>query len=151
MSKYPRDCLKGATPDDLHWLSGRWMGRHGEDIVEEYWSPLGAGTLMAMLRWQKNNRVFFYELMAIERDAEHLALRIKHFDSGLLGWEERQQAMECRLVRLQDREAVFLETNEPHRWVIYRLEADDRLVSYFETDDRPVDPEDLFVYTRQTT
>jgi hypothetical protein len=151
MSKYPREGLKGATPADLHWLSGSWMGRHGEDVVEEYWSPLGAGTLMAMLRWQKDGRVFFYELMAIERDAEHLALRIKHFDPGLRGWEEKQEAMECRLVRLRDREAVFLETNEPHRWVIYRLEADDRLVSYFETDDRPVGPEDLFVYTRQNS
>jgi hypothetical protein len=90
MSKYPREGLKGAIPADLHWLSGRWMGRHGEGVVEEYWSPLGAGTLMAMLRWQKDDRVFFYELMAIERDAEQLALRIKHFDPGLRGWEEKQ-------------------------------------------------------------
>jgi hypothetical protein len=103
---------------------------------------------MGMLRWPKDDRVFFYELMAIEHDAEQLVLRIKHFDPGLRGWEEKQEAMECRLVRQQDREAVFLETNERHRWVIYRFEAD-RLVSYFETDDRPVGPEDLFVYTRQ--
>jgi hypothetical protein len=106
---------------------------------------------MAMLRWQKDDRVFFYELMAIERDAEQLALRIKHFDPGLRGWEEKHEAMECPLVRLRDREAVFLETNEPHRWVIYRLEADDRLVLYLETEDRPVDPADLFVYSRQTS
>jgi hypothetical protein len=57
--------------------------------------------------------------------------------------------MECMLVRLRDREAVFLETNEPRRWVIYRLERDDRLVSYFETDDAPVSSGDLFVYSRQ--
>ena len=80
MSKYPREGLKGAAPADFHWLSGSWTGRHGEDVVEEYWSPLGADTLMAMLRWQKDDRVFFYELMVIERDGEHLALRIKHFD-----------------------------------------------------------------------
>jgi hypothetical protein len=151
MNKYPQEGLKGATPADLHWLSGRWIGGHGEDVVEESWSPRGAGTLMAMLWWQKDDRVFFDELMAIERDAEHVALRIKHFDPGLRGWEEGQEAMECQLVRLRDREAVFVESNEPHRWVVYRLEADDRLVSYFETDDRPVDPEDLFVYTRPTS
>jgi hypothetical protein len=151
MSKYPREGLKGAAPADFHWLSGSWAGRHGEDVVEEYWSPLGADTLMAMLRWQKDDRVFFYELMVIERDGEHLALRIKHFDPGLRGWEEKGEAMECRLVRLRDREAVFLESNEPRRWVIYRLETDDRLVSYFEADDQPIDPKDLFVYSRRAS
>ncbi len=151
MSKYPREGLKGAAPADFHWLSGSWTGRHGEDVVEEYWSPLGADTLMAMLRWQKDDRVFFYELMVIERDGEHLALRIKHFDPGLRGWEEKGEAMEYRLVRLRDREAVFLESNEPRRWVIYRLETDDRLVSYFEAEDRPIDPEDLFVYSRRAS
>ncbi len=140
MSKYPREGLNGATPADLRWLCGNWVGRHGEDVVEEYWSPLGAGTLIAMLRWQKDDRVFFYEFMAIERAGEQVVLRIKHFDPGLRGWEEKAASMECLLVRLRDREAVFVETHEPWRWVIYRLEANDRLVSYFETDDSPVAP-----------
>ncbi len=149
MSKYPREGLKGVTPADLCWLRGDWMGRHGEDVVEEYWSPLGAGSLMAMLRWRKGDHVFFYELMTVEREAEHVFLRIKHFDPGLRAWDEKAETMECLLVGLRDHEAVFLETNAPRRWVVYRLETHDRLVSYFETEGRPVDPEDLFVYIRQ--
>jgi hypothetical protein len=149
MSKYPREGLNGATPADLRWLCGNWMGLHGVDVVEEYWSPLGASTLIAMLRWQKGDSVFFYEFMAIEREGDRVVLRIKHFDPGLRGWEDKESSMECMLVRLRDREAVFLETNEPRRWVIYRLERDDRLVSYFETDDAPVSSGDLFVYSRQ--
>ena len=149
MSKHPRQGVSGASPADLGWMSGSWKGQYGQDQVEEHWSFFGAGTLMGMLRWQKEGGVFFYEFLTIERQDDHVLLRIKHFDPGLKGWEEKDTAMECLLVEVGDREAVFLEVNDPGRWVVYRLETDDRLVSYFETDDGPACPEGIFVYSRQ--
>lgn len=92
---------------------------------------------MGMLRWQKDGGVFFHEFLTIERQGEHVLLRIKHFDPDLKGWEEKDEAMKCLLVELRAREAVFLQVNDPGRWVIYRLETDDRMVSYFEKDDGP--------------
>ena len=51
--EFPSDALTGASPADLAWLSGSWLGRNGDDPVEEHWSPLGGGTLMGMFRWVK--------------------------------------------------------------------------------------------------
>ncbi len=66
MSRFPEKGLAGASPADLSWLTGSWLGKNGQDPVEEYWSPLGGNSLMGMFRWVKDGTVSFYELEAIE-------------------------------------------------------------------------------------
>ena len=150
MSKYPEKGLTGASPADLGWLTGNWLGRNGEDPVEEHWSPLCGNTLMGMMRWVKDDRVFFYELITVEQEGELVLLRIKHFYLKLVGWEEKDSAHEFVLVQLKGQEAVFRELNKPDaRWMIYRLESPDRMVSYFVREDQQIGPEGLFVFARQ--
>lgn len=150
MSRYPERGLSGARPAQLSWLSGSWVGRNGEDPVEEHWSPLGGDTLMGMFRWVQQGRVRFYELIAIEQEEDLVFMRIKHFDPKLVGWEERQRALEFVLVQLEGEEAVFLERGAPEtRWAIYRREGRDRLVSYFSREHEPVTETGLFEYARQ--
>jgi len=77
-------------------------------------------------------------------------MRIKHFNPKLVGWEEKDRAHEFILVRLEGREAVFLELDKPAaRWAVYRREAEDRLVSYFTREDEAVTETGIFVYMRQ--
>jgi hypothetical protein len=149
MSKYPKQGLSGITPDNLNWLKGDWQGQQGQNQFEEYWSPVGGGTLMAMFRWIKNLQVWFYEFITIEQAGEYLMMRIKHFYPGMQGWEAKDEAVDFLLVQLQSREAVFLQVNKPVQWLVYRMETEDNLVSYFYNDDEPVKSEDIFAFFRQ--
>lgn len=76
MSKYPEQGLTHVAVSDLGWLTGNWLGRVGDDVVEEHWSALGGGTLMSMFRWQKEGQVWFYEFVTIEPAGEQIMLRI---------------------------------------------------------------------------
>jgi len=150
MSRFAKKALAGVSPAELSWLTGNWHGQNGQDPVEEHWSPLRGNTLMGMFRWVKNGKVQFYELIAIEQEEENVFMRIKHFDPKLVGWEDRDSAHEWLLVQLEGKEAVFLEFDKPDaRWAIYRLESDDRLVSYFTREDGAVTETGTFEYARQ--
>ena len=149
MGKLPARGMTGVTPADLRWLSGDWLGRNGDDPVEEHWSPLGGDTLMGMFRWVRNGKVRFYELIVIEAEGEFVRMRIKHFDPGLVGWEEKESAHQFVLVQLQGEEAFFLELDRPDaRWAVYRREGPDRLVSYFTRENEAVTETGLFEYAR---
>ena len=89
-------------------------------------------------------------LIAVEQEGELVFLRIKHFDPGPVGWEEKASAHEFVLVQLKDREAVFLELDKPSpRRVVYRLESQNQLVSYFARENDAVTETGMFEYTRQ--
>lgn len=50
----------------------------------------------------------------------------------------------------REREAVFLERAVPEpRWVVYRLDEADRLLSYFADETGTVTATGTFVYTRE--
>jgi len=149
MSRFPTEALTGATPAGLGWLTGGWIGQNGPDRVEEHWAPVAGNSLVGTFRWVKGDAVFFYELLAVEQEGEHVRLRIKHFDPKLVGWEERDRAAEWLLVHLGEREAAFLELDVPTvRWAVYRLERDDRLVSYFASETDAITDTGLFAYDR---
>ncbi len=149
MNKYPKQGLKGVSPDNLNWLNGNWKGQQDQNQYEEYWSSVNGGTLMAMFRWIKNQEISFYEFILLEQAGEHVMMRIKHFYPQLQGWETQNETVDFLLVYLQDREAAFLQINKPDQWLVYRLESEDKLVSYFYTEDEPVKPEDVFDFIRQ--
>ena len=147
MSKYPTEGMTTAVSDDLSWLTGIWHGARGSEIVEEHWSGVSGNSLMAMFRWLKEGAVWFYELMAIEQEADgRIFLRIKHFYPGLKGWEEKDQSAECLLVQLQDQKAVFQMVGQSGKWMVYHREGADRLLAYFEKEGEEVKEASVFIY-----
>ena len=150
MAAYSEQVLTGVTAGDLSWLTGNWKGLHGTDMIDEHWSTVGAGALMGMFRWERDGQVWFYELMTIEPQAGGLVLRVKHFYPGLLGWEEKDSAVEMPLVQLTHHEAVFLQHHtETPTWLVYRRESEDRLIAYFDNAETPAGKAERFIYTRQ--
>lgn len=138
-----------APIESLDWICGRWVGERGSDRFEEWWSEPDGGTMVGMFRWLHDEAPRFYELLTVEPEGDGLAWRIKHFDPGLVGWEERDAAVTLDLVRLDRGEAVFLKRGDP-RWMVYRLEpATHELVAYFETADAPHRPDEEFRYARR--
>lgn len=148
MPKYPLTGLTNVTPADFDWLTGSWSGYHGTDAIEEHWSTADGGSRMAMFRWLREGKNLFYEFILLEQDGEHVVMRFHHFYPGLKMWEEKDMPTEFLLVQYEPNRAVFLQTNKPGPWLIYRLESADRLVVYFEEEEKPVEPGDLFVYMR---
>jgi hypothetical protein len=96
-----------ATIESLAWMAGGWYGTVNGDPVDEHWSTPAGGAMMGMFRWLKNGKVYLYELLAIEADADGLVLRLKHFDRGLNSWEGKGQAVAYPLVQVGDQEAAF--------------------------------------------
>lgn len=154
MTKYPTTGVTNATPADFTWMTGNWRGvhgTHGEHNIEEDWSTLGTGgTMMSMFRWEKPDGVWFYEFMVIEQVDQHVYLRIKHFNPGLKGWEEKNEATDFLLVQLDYRRAVFLQMNQTEtKWLIYIQEGDNRLVAFFEEEDTFPKASDKFIFQRE--
>ena len=112
------------------------------------WSPLGGGGLMGMFRWIKEDRVSFYELIVIEQAGEFVMMRIKHFSPGLKGWEEKDQAVDFLLVHLQGNTAVFFQQGKSDQWLVYRLDAPNRLAVFFHSEDDPQKSEQVLTFSR---
>lgn len=121
----------------LEWLTGQWIGKCGNDPVDEYWSLPAGGVLMGMFRWLKADAVYLYEFMTIEPEGDSAVLRIKHFALGGIGREEKDDATEFVLERLDAYEARFLmrDRNPGARRLIYRRPDPTRLLVLLELDD----------------
>ena len=51
--------------------------------------------------------ISFYEIMTIVEVDASLVLRLKHFDSELHGWEEKEETIDFPLVKIDERNAWF--------------------------------------------
>lgn len=96
-----------ARSTDLDWLAGAWQGPAFDGVADEIWSAPIAGSLMGIYRLVVGGQVKFYELIVIEEEEDSLVLRIKHFNPGLQGWEEKDQAIEFPLVAIEPGVAYF--------------------------------------------
>ncbi|HET6820731.1 MAG TPA: DUF6265 family protein [Candidatus Limnocylindria bacterium] len=137
-----------ATARQLAWMSGRWVGEHDADRIEEIWTDPHAGMMLGMFRWHQDGAPRFYELLTLEPDGDRLIFRIKHFAPGLVGWEEKDQAVTLDLVSLREGEAVFLKRGE-ERWMVYQSQPDSgELWAWFDTGTDPHQAGDEFRYSR---
>jgi hypothetical protein len=91
----------------LDWLTGTWEGDGLGGTCEEIWSRPQAGVMMGMFRLIKGGALAFYEFMTIEQEVDHLVLRIKHFDRGLIGWEKQDEVHESRSLTQGEMSVVF--------------------------------------------
>lgn len=114
-----------ASIEDLDWISGYWQGEIWGGQFEEIWSRPMAGSMMASFKFTENNQVKFYELMTISEHQGSLLLQLKHFGQDLIGWEEKDQSMDFKLVRLTDNAVYFegytyklISHNEMHVFVV---------------------------------
>ncbi len=138
-----------ATIDHLSWLAGSWSGSKERDDVEEHWSHPSAGTMMGMFRWVQNGNVWFYELTTIEEENGTLYFRIKHFNRGLVGWEEKAESVVFILVQSSPGKAVFSRVHPSgDLLMVYERDEHNRLKAYFEKEPGVHKPEDEFVYSR---
>lgn len=96
-----------ATLNDVAWVEGHWKGEAFGGITEEIWSPPFGGAMMCVFRLVMNEKISFYEICTITEENKTLLLRLKHFHSNLTGWEEKDETVDFKLVKITPRKVFF--------------------------------------------
>ena len=63
--------------------------------------------MMASFKLVVDDQVKFYELETIMQHNESLILKLKHFTSSLHGWEEKEETVDFKLVKVTDNRVYF--------------------------------------------
>jgi hypothetical protein len=101
------DTMTDVTVDDLGFIAGRWEAEAFGGICEEVWNPPSGGSMVGMFKLVKDHAPVFYEIFIIAEDSAGLALKLKHFNPDLTGWEEKNDMVTFPFARLEDNKAVF--------------------------------------------
>jgi Domain of unknown function (DUF6265) len=100
----------GSPAADLSatsWVAGHWRGKAFGGITEEVWtSPLG-GSMMGSFKLVVDGKVNFYELITLSEVEGTLILKLKHFNANLTGWEEKDETVEFKLVKVTPNKVFF--------------------------------------------
>jgi hypothetical protein len=144
-------CWSDARPvasnlDELAFLSGTWRGEHNGDFIEEVWSEAqgnAAPAMMGMFRWlSAEGRPRMYEMLTISRENDETILRLRHFTSAMVAWEEKDAPVVLRLTESTRGRAVFINASETDRLerIVFHQPQPDALaidVEFRAETDRP--------------
>jgi hypothetical protein len=109
-----------ATLADVRWLTGAWRGTGMGGLADEMFSEPAAGAMIGTFRLLIGGKVVFYQFLTMVEEDGSLALKLKHFNADLTGWEEKDRFVTFRLVRITPTEAFF-------GGLTFRRVGDDRL------------------------
>ena len=124
-----------ANITDLAFLSGTWTQSHKWGDMEEYWGPPMGDNMICSYRCVKNGKTLFYEFIVIEQDSLGSVMKLRHFNRGNIGWEEKDKPYLYPLVALTKSEAVFEATDKSLK-MIYKRIANDKMDIILEEKDK---------------
>ena len=139
------------TALNLGWLTGSWVGTIGDDRIEIHWSTPDGDTLMGMFRWMKDDAVYMYEFITIESESGtgQLVMRIKHFNEGLVAWEDQREATVFLLETADTLNVSFrIQNSENFTRMIFELVNDGNTLRHLMQMDPQGHREMEFVYQR---
>lgn len=96
-----------AEITDFAWMAGCWKGSGEGKSFEEHWSLPDGGCLIGMFRQVKEGHLSFTEHMTIEKEADGLVMKIRHFGRGMEPWEENDAPMTADLKSFEGTKAVW--------------------------------------------
>jgi hypothetical protein len=118
---YTNRAQKYDSLPELSWLTGIWVGSEADQYAEEHWSQSVSNQLIGMFRLMQSDETVFYEFMTIGLEDHRTTLSIKHFNSDLVGWEDKDQAVKYDLVREEPTALVFFKRHaQEENWMVYR-------------------------------
>ncbi len=120
---------------DLSFITGLWRAEFGGGLGEEHWSASSGDSMVGTFRFVKDGSAHFYEFMLIEQTNKGLVLRLKHFNPGLIGWEDKAQVHSYPLVEFHKGLAVFEKVDKKSRLTFRRSAKDALLVSLEQNHD----------------
>ena len=91
-----------ASLSDAKWIQGHWRGEAFGGIIEEVWTPPLGNSMMCAFKLIVENEVQFYELVTLVEENGTLIMRLKHFDGKMIGWEDKDESIDFKLVKATD-------------------------------------------------
>jgi hypothetical protein len=130
-AQHPAPVVNGPLVQDLGFITGHWQGGVTAGLFDEEWSPPVADSMMGMFRYMESGAVKFYEFMAIEATPAGPVLRLRHFDPGLIAWEEKEGAVSLPVSSFTEKQVVFSNADGSVR-LTYRRSSTDMLTVILE-------------------
>lgn len=96
-----------AKLSEVAWIAGHWKGEAFGGIIEEIWSPPLGDSMMFSFKLVADGIVQFYELGHIQQTGETLTLQLKHFHGNIKGWEEKDETVDFKLVKIEGNRVYF--------------------------------------------
>ncbi|WEA02053.1 DUF6265 family protein [Mucilaginibacter sp. SJ] len=97
----------------------------------------------------KDGKVAFYEFVVIEEQNQVPVFKMRHFNRGSIGWEEKDKPLLFYLVNIEKNKADF-ELKDKSVHITYQLIAPDKLdVILIEKDKEGKLKKDIFNYSRK--
>ncbi|MFD2588838.1 DUF6265 family protein [Croceitalea marina] len=113
----------------VSWMEGHWKGMAFGGTTEEIWSPASGGSMMFVFRQMLDDKVNFYEVGHIRELNNSLIFELKHFDTNLHGWEEKDEVQQFRFIKADSNRVYFdgftFENVSPEEMNIYGLIGND--------------------------
>lgn len=96
-----------ADLSSVIWMEGHWRGEAFGGIVEEIWSPPLGASMMFSFKHVADGKVTFYELGHIREADNTMIFQLKHFGGDLKGWEEKDETVDAKLVKIDENRIYF--------------------------------------------
>ena len=126
------------TPDNsinrLAWLTGSWQGPVNGGLLEETWLPPKADTISALVRFTKDGRTEFIEIIKIEKVGNSFELRLQLYDPPMSPRSEKPHVF--KLSKIEKNKITFRGISEgSHRKLSYERVAQDHFIIRFQTNE----------------
>ncbi|MCX7548513.1 DUF6265 family protein [Xanthomarina sp. F1114] len=96
-----------ANLKEASWIQGYWKGEAFGGITEEFWGPPLGDSMMFSFKLVVDNKVVFYEIGGIRQIDNTLLLQLKHFGNDFKGWEEKDETVDFKLVKIEKDRIYF--------------------------------------------
>ena len=141
--------LKKATVKDLSFMSGPWHQKSDWGDLEEYWSDANGESMVSSFRCVKDGKALFYEFVVIEQEGNIPVMKMRHFNRGSIGWEDKKAPLLFPLTELKEKLAVFTMTDKSVK-LSYQRDSDKSLTVILEEKDKAGKPKkEVFYFTKK--
>lgn len=132
---------------DLSFMAGRWTTTTEWGDMEESWSEPMGNCMMCAYRCVKDGEVVFYEFIVIEQTEKGPVMKLRHFNPGNIGWEDKDSPYEYPLMFLEEDRARFEHPNKKTALTFYRSDKNKMQVILDRKDKDGKWVQDEFNYT----
>ena len=130
-----------ANLEDVSWIQGHWKGEAFGGITEEIWSPPMGDSMMFVFKLVADEVVQFYEVGGIRQIGDTLIFQLKHFGNDFKGWEEKDETVDAKLVKVEKNRVYFDEFT-------FEKVSDDEINIYVVVEEKDKKEEVKFNYKR---
>ncbi|MFD1255485.1 DUF6265 family protein [Mucilaginibacter terrae] len=133
--------------NDLSFMAGTWILKHKWGDMEEFWGPPMGNNMVSSYRCVKDGKVVFYEFVVIEHNSGFPVMKMRHFNPGNIGWEEKNKPLVYKIVFHSKSKVTFESADKLVRLTYERLNPQKMDVLLEEKNKKGIWQTDVFNYS----